>query len=55
MIITAVHVMALRVVPNCDGSLQNLWAALLMYTAYMLLFLQFFVGRYLTRKKGKGE
>jgi hypothetical protein len=46
MFITAYHYYLLKTIPNCDGSHENLLAAFVMYTAYMLLFVQFFVGRY---------
>ena len=46
MFVTAYHYYLLKTVPNCDGSYENLLAAFAMYTAYMLLFVQFFVGRY---------
>lgn len=46
MFITAYHYYLLNIVQNCDGSYQNIAAAFVMYTAYMILFVQFFVGRY---------
>jgi hypothetical protein len=50
MFVTAYHYHLLKNVPNCDGSYNNLTAAFVMYTAYMLLFVQFFVEKY---SKGK--
>ena len=46
MFITAYHYYLLSHIPNCNGSYVNLTAASIMYTAYMLLFVQFFVSRY---------
>jgi hypothetical protein len=46
MFITAYHYYLLKSIPNCDGSFVNLTAASVMYTAYMLLFVEFFVSRY---------
>lgn len=51
MFITAYHYYLLNHVPNCDGSYQNIAAAFVMYTAYMVLFVQFFVGRYIDSSK----
>ena len=51
MFITAYHYFLLNHVPNCDGSYQNIAAAFVMYTAYMVLFVQFFVGRYMISSK----
>ncbi len=50
MFVTGYHYYLKRNVPNCDGSYHNLAAAFVMYTAYMLLFVEFFVGRYLRKK-----
>jgi hypothetical protein len=50
MFITGYHYYLLQAVPNCDGSYENLTAAFVMYTAYMCLFVQFFVERYLKRQ-----
>jgi len=46
MFITAYHYYLLGRIPNCNGSYVNLTAASVMYTAYMLLFVEFFVSRY---------
>ena len=46
MFITAYHYYLLNRTPNCNGSYVNLTAASIMYTAYMLLFVEFFVSRY---------
>ncbi|KAF4736313.1 hypothetical protein FOZ63_032338, partial [Perkinsus olseni] len=46
MFVVAVHYYSLRTVPRCDGATEDLLAAFLMYTAYLVLFAQFFVGRY---------
>jgi hypothetical protein len=46
MFITAYHYYLIKHVPNCNGSMENLTAACIMYTAYMLLFVEFFVSRY---------
>ncbi|KAF4657254.1 hypothetical protein FOZ61_006394 [Perkinsus olseni] len=51
MFIVAVHYYSISHVTNCDGAYEDLVAAFLMYTAYMLLFVQFFVGRYVAPKK----
>ena len=51
MFVTGYHYYLLKTVENCDGSYNNLTAAFLMYMAYMLLFVQFFVGRYMGAKK----
>lgn len=50
MFVTGYHYYLLLTVPNCDGSFSNLGAAFVMYTAYMLLFVQFFVQRYTKAK-----
>ncbi|EER03348.1 fatty-acyl elongase, putative [Perkinsus marinus ATCC 50983] len=57
MFVVAIHYYALRTVPRCDGATQDLSAAFLMYTAYLILFAQFFVGRYVSggSKKAKKE
>ena len=55
MFVTGYHYYLLRTVPNCDGSHNNLMAAFLMYSAYMLLFVQFFVARYMGRKSVPAE
>ena len=47
MFVTGYHYYALNTIPNCDGSRENLTAAFVMYTAYMLLFVQFFASRYM--------
>jgi hypothetical protein len=40
--------------PSCDVAWRNIYAAILMYTAYMALFLQFFIERYCaSRSKGR--
>lgn len=46
MFVTGYHYYLLQTVPNCDGSYENLFAAFVMYTAYMILFVQFFMSRY---------
>ncbi|EER19589.1 fatty-acyl elongase, putative [Perkinsus marinus ATCC 50983] len=51
MFVVAVHYYSISHVPNCDGAYEDLVVAFLMYTAYMLLFVQFFVGRYMAPKK----
>uniref|UniRef100_A0A7S3UK65 Elongation of fatty acids protein n=1 Tax=Oxyrrhis marina TaxID=2969 RepID=A0A7S3UK65_OXYMA len=51
MFIVAVHYYSISHVQNCDGAYEDLVAAFLMYTAYMLLFVQFFIGRYVAPKK----
>lgn len=48
--VTGYHYYLKMNVPNCDGSYHNLAAAFVMYTAYMLLFMEFFIGRYLKKK-----
>jgi hypothetical protein len=50
MFVTAYHYYLLKTIPNCDGSFSNLTAAFVMYTAYMLLFMEFFMSRYLASK-----
>lgn len=53
--ITLVHLLILikNTVPNCDGYLPNLIAALCMYTSYFFLFAQFLFRRYCKRPGGK--
>mmetsp|Transcript_9622 Transcript_9622/g.8040 ORF Transcript_9622/g.8040 Transcript_9622/m.8040 type:complete len:102 (+) Transcript_9622:287-592(+) len=54
MFVVAVHYYSLKTVPRCDGATEDLLAAFLMYSAYLILFVQFFIGRYLGGpKKGK--
>ena len=53
--VTAYHYTLLKSVPNCDGSFSNLVAAFVMYTAYMLLFVQFFVQRYIATRPKTGS
>lgn len=50
MFVTGYHYYLKQTIPNCDGSYHNLAAAFVMYTAYMMLFMEFFVGRYLKKK-----
>ena len=49
MFVTGYHYYLLKTIPNCDGSYENLLAAFTMYSAYMLLFMQFFIGRYMRK------
>merc|ERR1712129_378135 len=39
-------------IANCDAYVPNLIGALVMYASYFLLFAQFFVQRYCTKRKG---
>jgi len=55
MFITAYHYYLLKTVPNCDGSYENLIAASVMYTAYMVLFVQFFISRYFGENGKKSQ
>ncbi|KAF4711665.1 hypothetical protein FOZ62_001367, partial [Perkinsus olseni] len=55
MFVVAVHYYSLRTVPRCDGATEDLLAAFLMYTAYLVLFAQFFVGRYVKSGKRKAK
>lgn len=41
--------------PGCRVSEQNTWAAFVMYGSYLALFVEFFVGRYLIKKKSKAK
>lgn len=50
MFVTAYHYYLLKNVQNCDGSYNNLTAAFFMYTAYMVLFVQFFLSKYAKAK-----
>eukprot|EP00930_Biecheleria_cincta_P033480 TRINITY_DN23208_c0_g1_i1.p1 TRINITY_DN23208_c0_g1~~TRINITY_DN23208_c0_g1_i1.p1 ORF type:complete len:353 (+),score=36.60 TRINITY_DN23208_c0_g1_i1:24-1061(+) len=53
IVVTCTHIRALvyKTVPNCDGHLPNLKAALTMYASYFLLFAHFFVKRYCGKRK----
>jgi hypothetical protein len=55
MFVTGYHYYLLNTLRNCDGSYRNLFAAAVMYTAYMLLFVQFFVGRYTARPAARSS
>mmetsp|Transcript_95379 Transcript_95379/g.213632 ORF Transcript_95379/g.213632 Transcript_95379/m.213632 type:complete len:96 (-) Transcript_95379:143-430(-) len=50
--ITLLHlrVLARGTVPNCDGHIPNLAAALGMYASYFVLFAQFLVRRYCAKR-----
>jgi len=47
-----VYILAHRTVPNCDGHLPNLTAALGMYASYFILFAQFLSKRYCQKRNG---
>ncbi|CAE8661709.1 unnamed protein product [Polarella glacialis] len=51
--ITVIHIATMmnRTVPNCDGHLPNLAAALCMYASYFMLFAQFLLLRYCIQKR----
>ncbi|CAE8678033.1 unnamed protein product [Polarella glacialis] len=53
--ITVIHIATMmnRTVPNCDGHLPNLAAALCMYASYFMLFAQFLFLRYCIQKRDK--
>jgi hypothetical protein len=52
MFITIYHYYLLETLPNCDGSYANLTFALGVYTAYMALFMEYFISRYIRAKRG---
>ena len=52
MFITIYHYYLLETLPNCDGSYSNLTFALGVYTAYMALFMEYFISRYIRAKRG---
>jgi len=47
--------MITETVPNCDGHIPNLWAALMMYASYFILFAQFLFFRYCQKSNGNGK
>jgi hypothetical protein len=55
MFITGYHYYLLRTVEYCDGSYDNLIAASVMYTVYMLLFVEFFISRYFGKPARKSQ
>jgi hypothetical protein len=53
--ISIYHFYLINHIQNCNGSMTNLLAAGTMYTSYMILFVQFFVRRYIITKSVKHE
>lgn len=50
-----VYILLYRTVPNCDGHIPNLTAALAMYASYFILFAQFLLNRYCRRPNGDAK
>mmetsp|Transcript_126063 Transcript_126063/g.356460 ORF Transcript_126063/g.356460 Transcript_126063/m.356460 type:complete len:352 (+) Transcript_126063:81-1136(+) len=48
--VTHIQMLAYDTVPNCDGHVPNLMAALMMYASYFVLFAQFLFRRYCVRR-----
>jgi len=51
--VAAVHLRSLTThqVPNCDGHLPNIFAAIAMYASYFLLFLDFMIKRFCMKRR----
>mmetsp|Transcript_9193 Transcript_9193/g.20483 ORF Transcript_9193/g.20483 Transcript_9193/m.20483 type:complete len:347 (-) Transcript_9193:135-1175(-) len=49
------HILFYSTVPNCDGHVPNLTAALGMYASYFILFAQFLFGRYCKKRDPKAH
>merc|ERR1712032_945203 len=47
--LTHLRILVYQTVPNCDGHIPNLAAALCMYASYFVLFAQFLFKRYCTK------
>jgi len=50
-----VYILIYRTVPNCDGHIPNLTAALGMYASYFILFAQFLLHRYCRQSNGHAK
>jgi len=51
--VTHLHILIYNTVPNCDGHIPNLMAALMMYASYFILFAQFLFKRYCLKSDTK--
>jgi len=47
------HILIYNTLPNCDGHIPNLMAALMMYASYFILFAQFLFQRYCLKRGTK--
>ena len=56
MLITFVHYYILQFTDwTCAGSVQNLHFCFVMYLSYFLLFMQFAIRRYFSKRSGEGK